>query len=131
MKKLVIAMLLATTMVAAPRPWLGMALKLRDDAAGGKFLYVAHAPQDAPAYQSGVREGDLITAIDGKPVKFRDDADIVEFSAGLVPGKMLKLRIVRSGKRQDIRVRVGTLPKEFEPLYDESVKRARESRKAS
>ena len=132
MKKLLLAsLLIAAAALASPKPWLGLALKLRSDTTGGKFLYVAHAPQDAPGYRSGVREGDLITAIDGKPIRFRDDADIVDFSARLTPGNTLKLRIVRSGKPREIRVRVGTLPAELEPLYDESVRRARASRKSS
>lgn len=130
MKKIAFAFLLvALTATAAPKPWLGMALKIRNDSSGGKFLYVAQAPQDAPAYQGGVREGDLITTIDGKAIRFRDDADLVEFSSGLKPGKVLKVRVIRAGKRHDLRVRVGTLPAEFEALYEESVRRARESRR--
>jgi S1-C subfamily serine protease len=112
-----------------PKPWLGLGLKLRSDTSGGKFLYVVRAPEDAPAYQSGVRDGDLITAIDGKPIRFRDDLEVLEFSAALRPGKVLKLRLIRGGKPQELKVRIGELPAEYEALWEESLRRAREARR--
>lgn len=110
------------------KPWLGMALLLKDSPDGGKFLYVAHAPEEAPAYQSGIRPSDVITRIEGKPIAFRDVLDILEFTAALTPGQDLKVRLVREGKEQDLRVQIGVLPREYEPLMEESLKRAREER---
>lgn len=129
MKRLLLILLVAATAAAAPKPWIGMGLKLRNDASGGRFLYVVRAPADAPAYQAGVRDGDLITAIDGKPVRFRDDLDVLEFTAALRPGKVLKLRLIRAGKPQELKVRVGELPAEYEALWEESLRRARAARR--
>ena len=129
MKRLALILLIATAAVAAPKPWLGLGMKLRTDVTGGKFLYVAHAPEDAPAYRSGVRDGDLITAIDGKPVRFRDDLEVLEFTTALRPGRMLKLHVVRGGKPRELRVRVGELPAQYEPMWEESLRRAREARR--
>ena len=128
MKRLMLILLLAATAAPAPKPWVGMGLKLRNDSAGGKFLYVVRAPEDAPAYKAGVRDGDLITAIDGKPVRFRDDLEVLEFSAALKPGKLLNLRIVRGGKPRELKVRVGELPAEYEAIWKENLKRARAGR---
>jgi S1-C subfamily serine protease len=129
MKRLLLILLLTATAAAAPKPWLGLGLKLRNDTSGGKFLYVVRAPEDAPAYQAGVRDGDLITAIDGKPIRFRDDLEVLEFSAALRPGKVLKLRLIRGGKPQELKVRIGALPAEYEALWEESLRRAREARR--
>ena len=119
---------LAFSQTSSPKPWLGMGLVLRPQADGGKFLYVAHAPKDMPAYQSGIRQGDLITAIDGKPITFRDDLDLIEYTSALAVGRILKLRVVRAGKQHDLRLRVGRLPAEYEERFEESLRRAREAR---
>jgi serine protease Do len=113
---------------AAKKPWLGMALMLRNQPDGGKFLYVARAPEDAPAYRSGVREGDLITAIDGKRITFRDQLDVLEFSSKLTPGKVVKLRVIRAGAARELRVRIGELPAEYEELVAAALAKAREAR---
>lgn len=101
-----IALAFAAYLDGGERPrrkgWLGMALVLRSDTRGEKFLYVAQAPENAPAYKAGVRQGDLITAIEGKRITFRDDLDIMEFTSALKVGTTLKLRAVRSGKPLEI-----------------------------
>ena len=125
---LLMAIMLSAGAATARKPWLGMALVLKDAADGGKFLYVAHAPENAPAYQSGVRPGDLIVRIEGKKIQLRDDLDIIEFTSTLTPEKTLRLRIVRAGKEQDLRVRVGLLPPEYEERHEESLRKAREAR---
>jgi hypothetical protein len=35
MKRLLLILLIAATAAAAPKPWIGMGLKLRNDASGG------------------------------------------------------------------------------------------------
>lgn len=112
----------------ARKPWLGMALLLRDAPSGGKFLYVAHAPEEAPAYRAGIRPGDLITRIDGKHIAFHDDLDVIEFSTSLAVGKLVKFRLTRAGKEQDVRVRIAALPVEYEELQAQSLKNARAAR---
>ena len=112
----------------ARKPWLGMALLLRDAPSGGKFLYVAHAPEEAPAYHAGIRPGDLITRIDGKRIAFHDDLDVIEFSTSLTVGKLVTFRLTRAGKEQDIRVRIAALPVEYEELQAQSLKNARAAR---
>jgi S1-C subfamily serine protease len=125
---LLTVIVLSAGAAAARKPWLGMALVLKGASDGGKFLYVAHAPENAPAYISGIRPGDLIVRIDGKKIQFRDDLDIIEFTSSLTPEKNLKLRIVRAGKEQDLRVRVGVLPVDYEELLEQSLRKAREAR---
>jgi S1-C subfamily serine protease len=112
----------------ARKPWLGMALLLRAAPSGGKFLYVAHAPEEAPAYRAGIRPGDLITRIDGKRIAFHDDLEVIEFSTSLTVGKIVKFRLTRAGKDQDIRVRIAALPVQYEELQAQSLRNARAAR---
>lgn len=122
--------LIATVAVATTgRPWLGMGMVLRNDESGGKFLYAAHVPEGTPAYLAGARRGDVITAFDGKPITFRDDLDVLEFLGTQKPGTILKVTIVREGKKQDFKVKLGMLPAEYEQRWLESLERAREMRK--
>jgi len=111
-----------------PRPWLGMGAIVRGESEGGRFLYVAHAPPDTPAHRSGLRPGDLVTAIDGRKIVFRDDLDMMEFTSRLRIGSTLKLRVVRAGKQRDLQLRVGTLPPAYEQRWVESLQRARDAR---
>jgi S1-C subfamily serine protease len=130
-----LALLVAPHAIAAEKlsrkPWLGMALVLRDQPRGGKFLYVAHVPESTPAHQAGIQPADLIAAIDGKPIKFQDDLDFMEFIAALKVGKPLTLRIIRAGKAFDVRLVVGALPVEYEERWVESLQHAREARQRS
>jgi 2-alkenal reductase len=53
--------------------------------------------------------GDVITAIDGQPVKTFDDM-LVYLSLQTSPGQEVTLTIIRDGKYQDVKVQLGTRP---------------------
>lgn len=55
--------------------------------------------------------GDVITAIDGQPVKTFDDI-LLYLSLQTSPGQDVTLTILRSGKYQDVKVQLGTRPAE-------------------
>ncbi len=58
---------------------------------------------DTPAYEAGLRSGDAITAIDGKPTKTYDDvAEIIANN----PEKELQFSVLRSGQTMDLKIRV-------------------------
>ena len=60
----------------------------------------------SPAEQSGLRAGDVVTAVNGKPVR---DASDLRNQVGLMRvGDTLKLEILRDGKRQAVTTAVGT-----------------------
>ncbi len=52
--------------------------------------------------------GDVIVAIDGKPV--RDEADLSKIIGSLKPGAKVRVRVVRSGKPKTIAVKLGDRP---------------------
>jgi S1-C subfamily serine protease len=62
--------------------------------------------QDGHSVEVG---GDVITAIDGQPVKTFDDI-LVYLSLQTSPGKEVTLTILRDGKYQDVKLQLGTRP---------------------
>lgn len=59
----------------------------------------------SPAEKAGLREQDIIVALNGKPVQSGDD--LVERVASAPIGSEATLTIVREGKKQDVRVTIG------------------------
>jgi 2-alkenal reductase len=64
--------------------------------------------QDGRTVEMG---GDVITAIDGQPVKTFDDM-LVYLSLHASPGQEVTLTILRDGKYQDVKLQLGTRPSE-------------------
>ncbi|HIK09369.1 MAG TPA: trypsin-like peptidase domain-containing protein [Oscillatoriaceae cyanobacterium M33_DOE_052] len=64
--------------------------------------------RDSPAHQAGLRPGDLIASIDGFTVNTA--AEVQEIIDATAIGALLKVEILRQGKRQSIGVRPGPFP---------------------
>ena len=62
--------------------------------------------------QSVSRGGDVIVEVDGTPVRSADD--IVRAVAARLPGQTAELTILRDGRRQHVRVKLGTRPPEVD-----------------
>lgn len=125
------ASLFAADATAPRKPWLGMALTLRQGPDGAKFLYVAVVPEGTPAAKAGMAAADVVTAINGKKITFRDDLDVMEFIASFKPGDTIRFHVVRSGKTKIVAVKAGALPREYEEALRESLEHAREVRKSA
>ena len=108
-----------------------MALTLRQGPDGAKFIYVGVVPAGTPAASAGMVAGDVITAINGKKIAFRDDLDIMEFIASFKPGATIRFQVMRSGKAKVVAVKAGELPREYEEAFRQSLERAREMRSRS
>jgi Do/DeqQ family serine protease len=65
---------------------------------------VAQVIPDSPAEEAGVREGDVVTAIDGKPVK--GAADLRNEVGLLRPGRTVALTVLRNGGQLEIDVMI-------------------------
>ena len=64
----------------------------------------------APAGKAGVKAGDVVTAVNGKPVE--DRGQLTRAVASIAPGGKATLSLLRKGKKQEITVTVGTRPDE-------------------
>ena len=97
------------------RGWLGVEVQaVTPEIADGLGLkqargaLVAQAQPDTPAAKAGVKAGDVITAVNGAPVK--DSRDLAKKAAALQPGTSVKLSMLRDGQEQNIDVTLGKMP---------------------
>lgn len=71
-------------------------------------LFVTTVAPSGPAGNAGLRQGDVITAIDGKPVT---DADqLAALTLAKKPGESVTFTFVREGKTMDVTVTLGSPP---------------------
>jgi serine protease Do len=113
MAKPIMASLLNDGKVA--RGWLGIAIQTVDtnlaSAMGlesAQGVLVSDVTPDTPAAKAGLKRGDVIVALDGKPMN--DSSQLRNTVAAKAPGSTIALDIVRDGKKQRMNVALGTLP---------------------
>jgi serine protease Do len=99
------------------RGYLGVQIKDVDDAVlakrlglqtGEQGVLVTRTFEDAPAAKGGVKEGDVITAINGNPIK--DGRDLQWIVARLPLNKPVTVRLVRDGQPRTVQVTVVEQP---------------------
>jgi len=98
------------------RPWLGVAIRTLEEAAEiksvikgvSKGVLVMKIEPDTPAYESDLKPGDVITAIDGAPVNTARDLQTQVLEKQI--GQSVHLAIVRNGKALEVDVKTGLLP---------------------
>lgn len=78
-------------------------LNLKDKTSKG--VYVSQIINNGPAYYSDLKEGDLITSIDGKSLNTIND--LREYIYSKVPGDVVKLNIVRGDTSKEVEVNLG------------------------
>jgi len=71
-------------------------------------IVIGDVAPDSPAERAGLRRGDVVLAVDGKPVD--DVGHFRNLIAGTAPGTPLKLTILREGREQTLEVTVGEAP---------------------
>jgi serine protease Do len=69
---------------------------------------VDEAQADTPAAKAGIQAGDVITAVNGNPIK--DSRTLAREISGMAPGTSVKLDILRKGEASSITVTLATMP---------------------
>lgn len=97
------------------RAWMGVSVVSVEDAlregveiAEDSGVYLARVVTGSPAYQAGLREGDVIVSIDGQPAE-----EVVDLLAELEmkqPGDMLVVQARRNGESLTAEIQLGTMP---------------------
>ncbi len=73
---------------------------------------VGEITANSPAAQSDLKQGDVIVAVNGKPV---DDANQLRLEIGLLsPGSTVNLSVLRGGSAQQVAVKMGSFPSKEE-----------------
>ncbi|MGQ9778926.1 MAG: S1C family serine protease [Bacillota bacterium] len=102
------------------RPWLGIRgidLALVDAATRQKYrapegdgVFIAYVFPDAPADKAGLVPGDVILAMDGKPIRGMED--LVKATRSHKAGEVVKLTVVHRGKEIEFEVKLAEQPDE-------------------
>ena len=79
---------------------------------GTEGALVAEPQADSPAAKAGIVTGDVITALNGHPVK--DAHDLAKQIGSMTPGATIKLTIWRKGEEKSFSLTLGELPKSRE-----------------
>lgn len=99
------------------RGWLGVQIQpVTQDIADSLGLSEASgalvvAPQEgSPGGKAGIKQGDVVTAVNGDPVK--DPRDLAKRIAAFKPGTTVDVSLWREGKATSVKVELGELPSE-------------------
>ena len=77
---------------------------------------VAEPQANGPAAKAGIESGDVITAVNGEPVK--DARELARTIGGLAPGAAVKLNVLHKGKDTVVNLTLGQLPNSVEAKAD-------------
>src|SRR5207247_4874251 len=101
------------------RGWIGVQLQpVTADIAESLGLKAAHGAlvaerqADGPAVKAGIQACDVITAVNGNPVK--DARDLAKQIGTMAPGTSVKLSVLQKGQEKTITLTLGELPNQRE-----------------
>ncbi|MCA1456858.1 Do family serine endopeptidase [Bradyrhizobium sp. BRP22] len=77
---------------------------------------VAEPQANGPAAKAGIESGDVITAVNGEPVK--DARELARTIGGLPPGNAVKLNVLHKGQEKTVNLTLGQLPNTVEAKAD-------------
>lgn len=101
------------------RGWIGVQIQpVTQDIADSLGLkkaegaLVAEPQADGPAAKAGIQSGDVITAVNGTPVK--DARELARTIGGFAPGNSVKLNVMQKGQDKVLTLTLGQLPNTVE-----------------
>jgi len=101
------------------RGWIGVQIQpVNADIAdslglkGTQGALVAEPQANGPAVKAGIQAGDVITAVNGTPV--RDARDLARQIGAMSPGTTVRLTVLQKGQEKTVSVTLGELPNERE-----------------
>jgi serine protease Do len=105
------------------RGWIGVQIQpVTQDIADGLGLkkaegaLVAEPQTNSPAANAGIESGDVITAVDGKPVK--DARDLAKRIGAMPPKASVKLTVLHKGAEKIVTLTLGEMPATKEARAD-------------
>jgi len=105
------------------RGWIGVQIQpVTSDIADSLGLkkaegaLVAEPQANGPAAKAGIESGDVITAVNGEPVK--DARELARTIGSLPPGNSVKLNVLHKGQDKVVNLTLGQLPNSVEAKAD-------------
>jgi serine protease Do len=105
------------------RGWIGVQIQpVTSDIADSLGLkkaegaLVAEPQANGPAAKAGIESGDVITAVNGEPVK--DARELARTIGSLAPGNSVKLNVLHKGQDKVVNLTLGQLPNSVEAKAD-------------
>ncbi|MCX7924325.1 MAG: PDZ domain-containing protein [Fimbriimonadales bacterium] len=97
------------------RGYLGVALTdipadMKDELKAAQGVLIRSVEKDTPAARAGIEPGDVITAVDGTPV--RNESHFREMIADKGPNAKVRLTVLREGKTISIEATLGVHPED-------------------
>ena len=114
---------LVTNGYVSGKPFMGVGLGDVDEQAQAYGVpagaVVSLAPDGLPAAKAGIQVGDIITALDGKAVKGRDEltAAVKEHAVG----DSVTLSVFRSGEKLEVKVTLAESTPELQEIYEKAL----------
>jgi serine protease Do len=122
MRAFVVALLVLVTMpaLAAERyGWLGVRIRdlsesetedlsVKQGVREAYGVLIADVLKDTPAEAAGLRAGDLIVSIDGRPIV--ETRGLQRLVGATTPGREVKVIVARDGRRRELAIRVAAMP---------------------
>jgi thiol-disulfide isomerase/thioredoxin len=91
--------------------WLGVAM---ENAASGEGVRVRHVVRGSPAEKAGVRDGDVIAALDGARVATA--TEVTRAVSGRAPGEVVTATVIRAAKPMAVKITLADRPTSDEML---------------
>jgi serine protease Do len=115
------AILLTLVGTAAARPYAWLGVRIRDlseqemeelakrhGVREGFGVYIVDTVEGAPAQRSGIKKGDIVVAVNGRPIVETRLLQKLVSAAGLE--KEVRLTVLRAEGRSEVAVRLGVMP---------------------
>jgi S1-C subfamily serine protease len=114
--------------------WLGIGYTFQvTNASTGRivWLFVKQTAPSGPAERAGLKPQDVITAINGKPLWFRNDDDALSFFRGVRVGDTLVLQVKRGNTMRKVIIVAAAVPPEAVRLRknNQAIAKARQTPK--
>lgn len=99
------------------RGWLGVSMQDMTEELAESFnldnpsgALIASILKDGPADKAGIKPGDILIAIEDKPLK--NSSEMLNYVAALPPGKVVTVTVIRNKQEKSFPVQVGVRPKQ-------------------